>query len=190
MSKEDTKKRILEAGFTLLEKRSILQLTTADICEAADVSSRTFYNYYLDKFDMAQHIMKMLTEDYWKACSREQNSYEDHFMYYYELVSQHRCFFLNNFCYSGPNCLYDYMTELAYEEYQDMILRSYPAEVLTSEVKLALRFYLYGSLRLMIDFINGRTPEEDLPYGMDYAAVYTPEILKRFGFGKNPKTDE
>ena len=180
MARTDTQKRILRAGLNILDKKSILLLSTADICDAAGVSSRTFYNYYLDKFDMAQHIVDMLEEDFWKTHEKNLVSFPEHFHYFYLFVNSHQRFFLNNFCYSGPNCLYDYMIEKAYEDDLELILRSYPDESLTPEVKLALRFYLYGSFRLMIDFINGRITDDIYPYGPDYVDLYTPEILKPF----------
>lgn len=180
MSKADTKEKILTAGLALLEKETILQISTADICAEAGVSSRTFYNRYADKFDMAQHILLMLDDKFWQKSQPSQSSFSEQFHYYGLFVNDHRDFFRNNFCYSGQNCLYDFLIDLAYRNFCALIRKIHPEMELMPEVQMTLRFYLYGIFGLMIDFINGRTTNDQYPYGRDYLALYTPEILKPF----------
>lgn len=53
-----TKKSLRDSLFTLLESKSINQITVTELTELADVNRSTFYLYYTDIFDMMEKIQQ------------------------------------------------------------------------------------------------------------------------------------
>ena len=51
-----TKKALRDALFTLLEQKSINEITVTELTTLADVNRATFYFYYTDLIDMLQQI--------------------------------------------------------------------------------------------------------------------------------------
>ena len=59
-----TRRIILNAFCTLLEEKDFSDIRIADILEAAQVSKGTFYNHFLDKYDLASKAVAAFLEDY------------------------------------------------------------------------------------------------------------------------------
>jgi AcrR family transcriptional regulator len=55
-----TQKILQDSLVTLLEKKSILQITIKEICELAEVSRSTFYTYYKDQYELLRQIQEQL----------------------------------------------------------------------------------------------------------------------------------
>lgn len=58
-----TKRAIHEAFFLLLEKKTLSQITVAEISRKADIGRGTFYLHYKDVYDLYEHIEEKLYED-------------------------------------------------------------------------------------------------------------------------------
>ncbi len=65
-----TKKVIQESLMDLLEEKDITKVTVMELCQRADINRATFYRYYIDIFDLLEHM----EEDF---VSAYQNSYKD-----------------------------------------------------------------------------------------------------------------
>lgn len=53
-----TKKRIAKAFALLLEKKEFDKISVSNIMELSGIRRQTFYNYFLDKFDLIEWILK------------------------------------------------------------------------------------------------------------------------------------
>ena len=51
-----TKKIIKDTFIKLLSEKDIKKVTVSEICKLADVNRATFYRYYLDVYDLLDHI--------------------------------------------------------------------------------------------------------------------------------------
>lgn len=56
-----TERDIQQALLTLLTKKTVRQVTVADICQASLTSRSTFYAHYLDKYDLLEKIVAAYT---------------------------------------------------------------------------------------------------------------------------------
>lgn len=57
-----TQKRIKEAFLSLLENKSFAMCSVSDIVDSAEVSKKSFYTYYNNKFDLIQDIENQLID--------------------------------------------------------------------------------------------------------------------------------
>ena len=47
-----TKEHIMEAFLKLLEDKNLMDISVSEIAELAGVSKRSFYNHFVDKYDL------------------------------------------------------------------------------------------------------------------------------------------
>ena len=57
-----TKKALRDALLTLLESKSINEITVTELTTLADVNRATFYFYYIDLLDMLQQVQNEVYE--------------------------------------------------------------------------------------------------------------------------------
>lgn len=55
--KLEKKRKLLEAGYTLLGKKDIKDTSIQDIVDEAKIAKGTFYLYFKDKYDLQNHII-------------------------------------------------------------------------------------------------------------------------------------
>lgn len=56
--KENTKKALLHAMVTCLEKKNFNDITTIELARTAGISRSSFYTHYKDKYDMVEHYQQ------------------------------------------------------------------------------------------------------------------------------------
>lgn len=71
-----TKKRIIDAFLSLLEKKSLDKLTVKDIIQTAEVNRNTFYYYFEDIYDLLQTVFEEKSEDFYNAYVDNDDFYE------------------------------------------------------------------------------------------------------------------
>lgn len=59
---KSNEKRMMEIFMTLLEEKDIQKITVREICEAAQINRSTFYNHFLDVYDMLDKMMESHVE--------------------------------------------------------------------------------------------------------------------------------
>lgn len=60
-----TKEHIMEAFLALLEDKNLMDISVSEISERAGVSKRTFYNHFVDKYDLMGFSYRELVELQW-----------------------------------------------------------------------------------------------------------------------------
>lgn len=63
--KMNAKERLMESFLELLETKSILDIAVSEICSNALVSKRSFYNHFVDKYDLMSYAYRELVETQW-----------------------------------------------------------------------------------------------------------------------------
>ena len=58
-----TKKMITDTFLQLLSYKDIKKITVREICKEADINRATFYRYYLDVYDLLDHIQTDFVND-------------------------------------------------------------------------------------------------------------------------------
>lgn len=60
-----TKEHIMEAFLKLLEDKNLMDISVSEIAELAGVSKRSFYNHFVDKYDLMGYAYRVLVERQW-----------------------------------------------------------------------------------------------------------------------------
>lgn len=60
-----TKEHIMEAFLKLLEDKKLMDISVSEIAELAGVSKRSFYNHFVDKYDLMGYAYRVLVERQW-----------------------------------------------------------------------------------------------------------------------------
>ena len=60
-----TKEQIVEAFLKLLEDKNHMGIAVSEISEVAGVSKRSFYNHFVDKYDLMGYAYRVLVEQQW-----------------------------------------------------------------------------------------------------------------------------
>ena len=148
----DIEKKILDGFICLLEKKTIEQITVTEICKEAQVSKRSFYNYYCDKFDVilkVQTIPEMEDDDTVVSVA----TLENYFRRRYRWLLEHRGFLKNISLYFGQNssvlAFRDSLIELIWK----IIKQNHPDVQETPDLTYAVRSFVYGYLTFVIEII-------------------------------------
>ena len=113
MASSSVMKHALAGGLkTLLRKRSFDDITVADICNASEISRRSFYRYFQDKYD----LLNWLYDD--EFCSTVDERPDRTIWDYYPDICRHlysdREFYLHAFSFTGQNSFREFCTSKLY----------------------------------------------------------------------------
>lgn len=90
-SQEAIKKALIE----LMIEKKIDQITIQEISDRANVSRRTIYLHYIDKFDLLDKLMEEHINELWKLCELAANNtvFYDTVLLWFEYFESHYLFF-------------------------------------------------------------------------------------------------
>ncbi len=118
MKNDTSKTKIKNALYELLQTKRIEDINVSDISDAANVSRRTFYSNFKDKFDAADEIIKDLYENEigyhhknLAACLKKSEGF----------IDTHRLFLTNTIYYLGQNSLENSYAELLQNTFFQML---------------------------------------------------------------------
>lgn len=122
-----SQEKIEKAFVTLLQEKELSQITVTDICKMTGLNRTTFYNNYLDIYDLADKIRLRLIEDVCDLYQDERNKKynSNDFSKIFRLIKENQLFFKTYFkLENDPNVLpseekFQYDTNLAKHYYND-----------------------------------------------------------------------
>lgn len=122
--------KIEKAFVTLLQEKDIKQISVTDICKVTGLNRTTFYNNYLDIYDLAEKIRYRLEEDVFNLYQDERTNHynSNDFSKIFYLIRDNQLFFKTYFKLEDePNILpskanFQYDTGLAKKYYQDQYI--------------------------------------------------------------------
>lgn len=138
------RKTLAESMKNLLEKETIDRITVEEVCEKADISRRSFYRYFIDKYDVVSWIVDQ--EFFDKIDLAEDETLWDVYPGFLRYLYENRTWFLNALSFTGQNSLRqhlyrrgfpiichdfkidfpgEYWRELAVRKYFEMAVDSY-----------------------------------------------------------------
>ena len=140
---------IMQSAKELLEDHSIEKITVRQIAENCGITTRTFYRYFRDKYDVVSQIyLNAVTP--WMDCDLDE--WYQHMLQFLQSVG--RNFMRNALCYTGQNDLLSTMQNISVQKLE----RHIKAEIRTSEFQYAtvmcgIAFMVHGQFGLLRDNI-------------------------------------
>lgn len=166
-----------ESAIELFSKYPIEKVTISDICSNSQLSARTYYNYFKDKYDIITHCCLDRFESYIHKHA-ENMTFHDLMVYLSREVYKQPDFFRNIFRYKGQNNIRLSAAEPLRNLYMEVIEKHNHISM-NQEEKDALLFYLYGILAYVEVVLNQSVlPPAEQPTAFCENAV--PEILQKY----------
>ncbi|MFC5703318.1 TetR/AcrR family transcriptional regulator [Cohnella faecalis] len=105
---ERTRAHILQSFQSLLEDKGFEDISIKMVCEASKIHRSSFYRYYIDKYDLFEDLLRLITEELYVLIEEENQSFFEVFIDYVssrEKIARH--LFDNN------NETFNYFVKLA-----------------------------------------------------------------------------
>jgi len=144
IQKLSSKEYLEQSAIELLSKNTIEKVTVKDICDNCGLSTRTFYSYFKDKYE----IMNTCFATYYASFfQRYEHDLTLHNMIYFsaQIVYENRFFFANMFRYTGQNNIRLGLVEPMRRQYL-LLLEEYCHIKPTKEILDAITFFINGQL--------------------------------------------
>lgn len=128
--RKESQRKIEKAFVNLLQEKELSQITVTDICKTTGLNRTTFYNNYLDIYDLADKIRLRLVEDVGNLYEDERTKgyNSNDFSKIFRLIKENQLFFKTYFkLENDPNILpndenFRYDTNLAKYFYNDQYI--------------------------------------------------------------------
>ncbi|MBQ9327178.1 MAG: TetR/AcrR family transcriptional regulator C-terminal domain-containing protein [Solobacterium sp.] len=164
IKKRTSKEYLLESALELLSKDDIELITVHDITSNCNISPRTFYNYFSDKYELANSVYLYLIEQYY-VTQNQPLTLHDLLMLNAQCMYDNRPFFRNLIQYVGQNNFRHFIHKPLKEKYLEVIRTTFhiePDEHLSEDIS----FFLYGcigSSEMNFSTPNIQRPEQIIP---------------------------
>lgn len=159
MRKKETRDKIERLFVELIQEREIKEISVTDICKIAEINRTTFYNNYLDIYDLADKIKERLEQDVLSLYEDERiNNYNSNdFSKIFNLIKDNQLFFKTFFKlgYDSNNLFskdYLYDTDLSKKYYDDQFI-DYHIEFFRAGFNAIIKKWLYNGCQESVDDI-------------------------------------
>ncbi len=175
MIEKITAKKYLEISVKeLLSSTDVDMVTVKSICRNCGLSTRTFYKYYRDKFDVINSCFNSELELYYDQYQGDIRI--GTFLWFTaRIVNEHVDFYKNVFKYTGQNNIRMYLVKPLSEHYI-RIIRDYCGAVITKHVENAVIIYIQGQLAFVEEGLQ-RTIIPDASASVSFFEDGIPAIL-------------
>lgn len=160
-----TEALILSGLTTLLQKKSIKEITVRELADLVDINRSTFYLHYTDIYDLLekteQRLLKQLKDAVTDKWSNQNET--DHF---FEFLEQIFTILSENapLCSAliGPNgdiAFLRAIEQMMYEKGMQTLRAMTPSELPEQDLEFAISFVLAGCIGLVENWLNKECPE-------------------------------
>lgn len=177
IEKKNAKDYLEESAIQLLSKKAVDKVSVSDICKNCNVSTRTYYNYFKDKYDIINRCYFSRFEKYIAQRANEL-TFEELMLYLAEEVCKNPQFFRNVFGYTGQNNIRtgasDSLCELLLYAIKVQSHKE-PSE----EEKTSMRFFTDGILA----YVDKQLSKANIPSAIESATCCLnaiPDNLKKY----------
>lgn len=141
---------IADTMLELLETKSIESITVSSIIKETEISSRTFYNYFRDKYDVCNYIYDRILD---KHCWY-QNGTRCTLSNFFEnltlcISTKYYHFFLNTTLYHGQNSLEEHIIARGIHDLTDQLKYTGHTDLITPQNLLKIDFFMRGCASLL-----------------------------------------
>ncbi len=155
--KPDTKQLLELSAMELFSETTIDKITVKDIAQNCNLSTRTFYNYFKDKYEIINSCYISLLEKYYYE-HKADLTFHLWLLYTAEVICDHCSFFTNIFKYTGQNNARISVVIPLRELYFRLIKEVYRDEI-TPAIYDSVTFFLTGS----IAYVEEAFLKKDIP---------------------------
>lgn len=141
---------IADTMLEILETKSIESVTVSSIIKETEISSRTFYNHFRDKFDVCNYIYDRILDQH---CWNQDGKRSTLNCFFENLTKAIRGdyyhFFMNTTFYNGQNSLEEHIIERGIQDLSDQLRYTGHENLVTPQNRLKIDFFMRGCASLL-----------------------------------------
>ncbi len=149
----NVKELLAEGLIEMARHKSIEKITVTDIVEVCGTTRRTFYNHFIDKYDLISWIYTSRAEMI-LSCFNDSDSWKDCMIHTYQALLDNREFFENVLNQEGQNSFYQQFSAHTYQYMRDMILAEMKLNRLPEEIDYALTAHVFGQVNCAMKWLR------------------------------------
>lgn len=145
MKRPSTKEVIADAALLLLQTYDIAELTVVQIAQEAEISVRTFYNHFFDKFDVCNYIYDFILEKHCWIVDGQRNNLSKFFIHVCDMIDKdYAKFFEHTMNYHGQNSIHEHIVSRGVKDLVRCLEWTGHSDMVTPELLRQLEFYMCG----------------------------------------------
>ncbi|MDD3217542.1 MAG: TetR family transcriptional regulator [Lachnospiraceae bacterium] len=147
MKRPHIKEIISTTLIELLELKRIDEISVSEIAQNSGISTRTFYNYFQDKFDLCNYIYDNLWDTYcWVDDeSGKRCNLATFFKHSAEVMEKtHLSFFEHTLCHRGQNDMHEHIVKRGVADLLEQLRYTGNESLINDDSVSMIEFYLYG----------------------------------------------
>lgn len=177
IEKLSAKDYLEKSAIELLSEKYVDDVTVKDICENCNISTRTFYKYFRDKYDIINTCFNNELSNFFLDKTRR-ISFHSLLCYTADIVNEQQAFFIHVFNYTGQNNIRISLVEPLKTQYLRIIREVYHDEV-SKSIEDAVTFFICGQLSYVEEGLK-RSVIPDAETSVAYFENAIPVILEKY----------
>lgn len=149
---------IKEALFTLLENKSLSQITVKEICQIADINRTTFYRNYTDIYDLYEKLEKELVSKTFSNDDIVNDRYK-----LLELIYENQSFYKEFFNSRLESKFITDTVKNMYNQMKQLLISRGSFDERTFEI--SYQYNYYGVIGVLKEWLNAGCPEQPKAFG-------------------------
>ena len=174
----DVKETLANALLELSKQKSIEKITITDIVNQCNTSRRTFYNHFIDKYDLIGWIYTNRVDKI-LSCYKKTDTWKQCLINTYQALYDNSGYFLRVIDQEGQNSFYRQFIIHTYEYMSGIILSCVQLDELPEELDYALTAHVYGQVNCAFKWLREGmiiSPVQMAQYNIENM----PDQIKRF----------
>ena len=179
MLRKSTKNYFEDSLSELVDLKPFEKITVKDITENCDMTTRTFYNHFKDKYDLVLWTYSSKVDKYLEE-SGNSLDFKDLCNYLIEIFLKNRKLYISAFenivgreSFIRTAC--QYSTDITIMH----IKRKFGLKEVPEELKFSIRFFYNGGFYIGYEWLNGEIMLSKEEY-LDNLLNFMPDILKQY----------
>ena len=186
-----TKDLIAETIVELLQTKTIEDITVTEIAQEVGITTRTFYRYYKDKFDVCNDVYSRILETKcWYHDGKRCNLYQFFENICRMISTDYAKFFENTMCYHGQNSIHEHIVAYGVQDLVNQLKYTGHGDLVTEETIPQMEFFMYGLDNILTCSMNHKGKKDiflniydktkflpkDISDALSAEPVYAPEL--------------
>lgn len=152
----NTKKIITDAAFSLFREFPFDVITVQMILNKAEVSRKTFYKYFQDKYELMALYYRRIMDQYIKDHYNGHN-WHDILCFLYDFIKEERTYFKHVSAISGPDNFWTFLRRYSFNFYSRIKLQNEKREQLTETERLMILMIIEAQMTIFKELVDGTT---------------------------------
>ncbi len=149
----NTKKMLFQAIEKLVGQKQFSKITVQDILDEAEVSRRTFYKYFHDKYDLANSFYENYVTNQ-ILIHYDGSNWRELLIQIYVFLLNNRDFFQEINRFQGQGSFFSFLVDYSYHFYSDVYKHNMKIDTLSEQDSYRIWYVVGGNIFLLNQWMN------------------------------------